>query len=205
MPSSLSLPQSSTSSSMQMAVTADNKDSPGLPWRRLGAAYSGVQVMSEASSAASSHAPDSVSELMWITMAVSATWVSCALPFPLSFLPFLRPFPFPLLFPPDPWLPGVCCCCRCWLLVWLPDGLLPGFPVSFQQFSVVCEEPRQILQRVDGLAFLMVWPLEEEAGAMRLARDVLCHCDSARIMEISLAGVNSVVPIVWTAVVTRLA
>ena len=138
---------------------------------------------------------------MSITMAVLATWVSCALPFPLSFLPF--PCPFPFFFPPEPWLPGFC---RCWvLLVWLPDGLLLGFPVSFQQFSVMCEEPRQILQRVDGLAFLMVWPLEEEAGAMRLAREVLCHYDPARIMGISLVGVNSVVPIIWTAVVTRLA
>ena len=69
----------------------------------------------------------------------------------------------------------------------------------------MCEEPRQILQQVDGLAPLMVWPLEEVVGVMRLAREVLCHCDSARIMGISLAGVNSVMPIVWTAVVTRLA
>ena len=205
MPSSLSSPQSSTSLSIQMAVTADDEDSPGLPWRRLGAAYLGVQVMSKVSSAASSHVPDSVSELMSITMAISATWVSCTLPFPLSFLSFPCPFPFPFLFPPDPWLPGVCCCCHCWLLVWLPDGLLPGFLVSFQQFSIVCEELRQILQWVDGLAFLMVWPLEEEVGAMRIAREVLCHCDSARIMGISLAGVNSVVPIVWTVVVMRLA
>ena len=68
----------------------------------------------------------------------------------------------------------------------------------------MCEEPQQILQQVDGLAFLMVWPLEEEAGAMWLAREVLCHCDSARIMGISLAGVNSIVPIIWTVVVTRL-
>ena len=131
------------------------------------------------------------------------TWVSCALPFPLSLLPFFCPFPF--LFPPEPWLPGFGCCGFCWLLlVWLPDALLPGFPVSFQQFSVVCEEPRQILQRVGGLAFLIVWPLEEEAGAMQLAREVLCHCDSARIMGISLVGVNSIVPIIWTVVVTRL-
>ena len=69
----------------------------------------------------------------------------------------------------------------------------------------MCEELQQIVQRMDGLAFLIVWPFEEEAGAMQLAREVLCHCDSARIMEISLAGVKSVVPIVWTAVVMRLA
>ena len=69
----------------------------------------------------------------------------------------------------------------------------------------MCEEPQQILQWMDGLAFLIVWPLEEEVGVMLLARDVLCHCDSARIMRISLVVVNSVVPIIWIPVVTRLA
>ena len=203
MPLSLLLPQSSTSSSMQMVVTANCEDSPCLPWRRLGAVYLGVQVTSEASLALSSNLPNLVYELMSITMAVLVTWVLCALPFPLSFLPF--PCPFPFLFPPEPWLPGFCCCSFYWLLlVWLPDTLLPGFPVSFQQFTVVCEEPWQILQWMDGLAFLMVWPFKEEVGAMQLARDVLCHCNSARIMGISLADVNSIVPIVWTVVVTRL-
>ena len=131
MPSSLSSPQSSTSSSIQMVVTADDVDSPGLSWRRLGAMYSGVQVMSKVSSAVSSHALDSVSKSMSITMAISATWVSCALPFPLSFLPFPRPFPF--LFPPESWFPGFCCCCCCCvLLVWLPDSLCTsGLPGKF--------------------------------------------------------------------------
>ena len=204
MPSSLSSSQSNTSSSTQMAVTAKVEASPGLPGRRLGALYSGIQVVLEAMSTLprSSNLLESESEML-ITMAVSTTWVSSALPFPLSFFPLPRPFPF--LFPPEPWLPGFGCCGFCWLLVWLPDGLLPGFPVSFQQFSVTCEEPRQILQRIEGLAFLIVWPFEEEAGAMWLAREVLCRFDSARIIGISLADVKSVVLMVWMAVVTRLA
>ena len=95
--------------------------------------------------------------------------------------------------PPEPWLP-VFCCVFCWFcLFWLPEfPALPGFPVSFQQFSVLWEVPRQILQRLE-LAFLMVLALFEE---MRLAKEVPCRCDSARIIGMILSGVKSTVPIV---------